>query len=273
VISFTESQTVVDVIERVSSVALIIASLELLTYPQTLSDVGLGSWRVHQLANKWVVDPRFQTTIGWFLIYPRVIGLIALRLACAVVFLCGVAGGDVTRATMAIVIAITSMLLTIRSSYGHDGADQMLFLTFASLGLAHALGSPIAQQLALWFITLQVSLSYFTAGFAKLISPIWRSGAALPGILSTEIYGHEKASAFVARYPILAKIGAWSVILFECAFPLSLLGSPLLTITLLSAGAVFHFGTAVFMRLNTFFWAFIATYPAILYCSGILLGK
>ncbi|MFE3793433.1 hypothetical protein KHQ06_28615 [Nocardia tengchongensis] len=31
--------------------------------------------------------------------------------------------------------------------------------------------------------------------------------------------------------------------------------------------ALLHIGTAILMRLNTFLWAFLATYPAVIYCA------
>jgi len=167
-------------------------------------------------------------------------------------------------------IVMISFLLTVRSTYGRDGADQMLFLTFTTITVAHAFGSAVARDLALWFLAAQACLSYLTAGVAKLASPIWRSGAALPGIFGTDIYGHAWVRNLLARYPVLVKTGSWSMISFECVFPLALVGVPALTVTLIVAGATFHVATAVFMRLNTFLWAFIATYPAVLYCSGVV---
>lgn len=269
-INFVDSQAAIEMVERLSAVGVVIASLESLVRPETMSDTGLCSWRVHQLANKWFINSHFQSTVGWFLEYPRVLSLVAVRLACATALLIGLGGSNITRAILAIVIVLISFLLTVRSTYGRDGADQMLFLTFITLAIAHSFGSPVAQYVALWFLAAQACLSYFTAGFAKLVSPIWRGGAALPGIFGTDIYGHMWVRTALARYPMLAKFGSWSLISLECTFPLALLGLPTLTITLLFAGAIFHLSAAVFMRLNTFLWAFIATYPAVLYCSGAI---
>ena len=40
-----------------------------------------------------------------------------------------------------------------------------------------------------------------------------------------------------------------------------------LTYLLLISGVLFHIGAAVLMHLDTFLWAFIATYPAIIFCA------
>ena len=268
-IHFPDSQIALSLVERLSSIGIVVASAESLSCPDSMRDSGLCSWRVHRLANKWFISPGFQGTVGWLLDYPRVFWLISLRLLCGCVLLAGLSPGDATRGAMDALIVLTSFLITVRSTYGRDGADQMLFLTFIALGVAHTFGNPAARHLALWFLAAQACLSYFTAGTAKLVSPIWRGGAALPGIFGTDIYGHLWLRTVLARYTALAKIGCWSTILLETAFPLALLGSRPLTATLVCTGVAFHVGAAVFMRLNTFLWAFIATYPAVLYCSRI----
>jgi hypothetical protein len=119
----------------------------------------------------------------------------------------------------------------------------------------------------LWFLAAEVALAYFTAGTAKIISRTWRSGDALPGIFATTVYGDEWVGRLLAGKQRLGLVLGWSVITLECTFPLALLGIMPLTYVLLSLGAGFHVGAAVFMRLNTFLWAFLATYPAVLYCA------
>ena len=39
------------------------------------------------------------------------------------------------------------------------------------------------------------------------------------------------------------------------------------SLALLIGGASFHIGAAILMRLNTFLWAFVATYHAIIFCA------
>jgi hypothetical protein len=43
------------------------------------------------------------------------------------------------------------------------------------------------------------------------------------------------------------------------------LGNAEITYTILALGFVFHAASAATMGLNTFFWAFVATYPAVAY--------
>src|SRR5258706_15805886 len=71
----------------------------------------------------------------------------------------GMIGSSVSHAALSLAIVVTSMLLTIRSPFGHDGADQMGTLTFSALALGYAVGGA-AIGLALWFVALQAILSY-----------------------------------------------------------------------------------------------------------------
>lgn len=161
------------------------------------------------------------------------------------------------------------LLLGMRSRFGGDGADQMTVITFTVLALAFAFGQQRAAVLVLWFVTAQTCLAYLTAGVAKLVSAQWRSGTALGEILATGVYGHPWAAAVLARRTRLAAAACWSVIVLECTFPAVLIGVRPLTWALLAGAALFHVGTAILMRLNTFLWAFVATYPAVLYCASV----
>lgn len=248
------------------SVAVIIGSLETLARPRLLADTALTSWVIARTRTPWLSSKFLQGTLGQLLAYPRVFALIVLRLACAVLLIIGVSS---VNALAASVVAATFVLTSMRSHYGTDGADEMSFLIFASLALAFWFGSEQAQVLALWFLALQACLAYFTAGVAKLVSSEWRRGEAIKGILGTEMYGQPWAASVLSRHSGLATVMCWSAIAFECSFPLVLLGVKPLTYALLIGGAVFHIGTAIVMRLNTFLWAFVATYPAIAFCVAV----
>jgi hypothetical protein len=57
------------------------------------------------------------------------------------------------------------------------------------------------------------------------------------------------------------------VVIFECGFPLVLVGCTPVTAILLTIGVIFHVTVSIVMRLNTFLWAFVAVYPAIAVCG------
>ncbi|WP_062995216.1 hypothetical protein [Nocardia mikamii] len=249
----------------IGSVAVMIGSLERLAAPRLLADSALAGWPVSATSVPLLTRKSFQSSVGRLLAYPRVLGLIAACLACAVLLV--VHPSSALNAVAAGVIAATYILLSMRSRFGGDGADQMTIILFVALALAFAVGQQRAEVIVLWFITAQVCLAYFTAGVAKLVSPLWRSGAALPEILATHAYGHRRAAEILARHRTAAAAMCWSVILLECGFPLVLLGMAPVTYLLVITGALLHIGTAILMRLNTFVWAFLATYPAVIYCT------
>ncbi|MEU1204383.1 hypothetical protein [Nocardia sp. NPDC005825] len=249
----------------IGSVAVIIGSLERLAAPRLLSDGALAGWPVSATSARLLTRRSFQRSVGQLLVYPRVLGLIAACLACAVLLV--VHPSSALNAVAASVIAATYILLSLRSRFGGDGADQMTIILFVALALAFTIGQQRAEVIVLWFLTAQVCLAYFTAGVAKLVSPLWRSGAALPEILATHAYGHRRAAKILARHRTTAAAMCWSVILLECGFPLVLVGFEPLTYLLLVTGALLHIGTAILMRLNTFVWAFLATYPAVIYTT------
>jgi hypothetical protein len=60
--------------------------------------------------------------------------------------------------------------------------------------------------------------------------------------------------------------------LFECTFPLALISGGTGFAVFAVIGLLFHVLSAMTMGLNTFVWAFVATYPAILFCSFSLRG-
>jgi hypothetical protein len=85
--------------------------------------------------------------------------------------------------------------------------------------------------------------------------------------MATVIYGNAKLHSILQDRPRLAQLSCWAVIVFECGFPLAvLLGSPYLE-AFFSAGLAFHALTALVMGLNSFFFAFVATYPCVVYLS------
>jgi hypothetical protein len=166
---------------------------------------------------------------------------------------------------------LSGFTLQVRSVYGGDGAQQMNMI----LGAALLLGfnpwiSPIAGIICLTFVAAQACLSYFASGVAKLISPLWRSGDALPRILSTTAYGSAAAYRLSQRSLSLTRMLCKATVLLEVLFPVLLVLPKELFFAFLVWGIMFHLSIAFLMGLNTFFWSFIATYPAIYFVWTLL---
>jgi hypothetical protein len=86
------------------------------------------------------------------------------------------------------------------------------------------------------------------------------------------MYGCAPVGRFLAARPRLCAVLARGAVAFECLFPLALVLPLPMRLGLLAAGLLFHLLNGLFMGLNTFFWSFTATYPAILYCAASLEG-
>jgi hypothetical protein len=119
----------------------------------------------------------------------------------------------------------------------------------------------------LWFISGQVCLAYFGAGWSKLRAAAWTMGVALTRILDGSALRSPALAAALARRPGLGRLLCRATIALELLLPLGpLLPRPALLI-LLGAGGVFHVSIAVLLGLGSFMWAFLATYPALLFTN------
>ncbi|MGK5530474.1 hypothetical protein [Streptomyces sp. URMC 129] len=165
-------------------------------------------------------------------------------------------------------LALTSMATYPRHSYGTDGSDQVSFVV-QTAALTARLGQrdPRIVDAALWYVALQSTMSYAVSGWVKLLSPVWRSGEALPGIVRTETYGDEGFYRLVSRHPGASRAVAHAVLALECGFPALFLARGRFAPAVLAATGSFHLVNARVMGLGRFLTAFVATYPAVLYAA------
>ena len=84
--------------------------------------------------------------------------------------------------------------------------------------------------------------------------------------LDTGVYGPLPQKSLL-RHPALARTGSWTFTLWEGCFPLALLDVRLAWL-FCAVAALFHFLVFLYFGLNRFFWAWLTTFPAVLYCAG-----
>ncbi len=192
--------------------------------------------------------------------------LIVLRLALAIILMWG--GLGLAGAVLLFAIALV-LLLRWRGAF-NGGSDFMTLVGLTGLLIAHTVGAfagmDFGWRAGLWYVTLQSLTSYFMSGWVKLLHPSWRSGRALPQFLDTGIHGPLSPGS-VYRKPWLARAISWSFTVWEGLFPLAVLDVRLAAV-LCAVASVFHFLVFRFFGLNRFFWAWLMTYPAILWCAG-----
>lgn len=263
--AFSDAHTAVIVVAKMVALGMLICSLEYLRRPNSLDDAGLMSWPITRLRHQRLATGLVGASLDVAVRYPSVLVVLAVRAALAVAVLV-LPGPFAVSPVLIVPLALTTLLILLHSSYGLDGADQMLWILVAGLALVTWSSADYAPRLYLWFVALQGCLSYFVAGVAKLSARGWRDGSFLVAIAQTSMYGRQRISAFLAAQRHTATAISWLIILWESAFPTVLVAPHPIAAVLLCVGVAFHFVNAFVMGLNTFFVAFVATYPAIAFC-------
>jgi hypothetical protein len=254
----------IDLVTRLVSMYVMVTSLEFLVQRRVLQDSGLLGWPVCQVRHPAFVRSWFASPLDLFFRYRVTMTIIGVRLGCAAVLFA--APAIPARQILLPFVAVTALLLGGRSPFGMDGADQMGSLTLAALALQALVPTPLVSAAVLWFLTLQLVMSYVVAGTAKLLGPMWRDGSAIWGIASTRMYGVPRMGLWLKGHERISMIFAWGVIAGEAGFGAAFFLPRPFALPFVIGGSMFHFLAAALMGLNTFFWSFMATYPALLYC-------
>lgn len=161
---------------------------------------------------------------------------------------------------------VATLLVALRwRGTWNGGSDFMTLIVLGALAVALAGGATAARG-ALWYVALQAATSYFIAGVVKLRQPMWRDGRALAGFLRTGVHGDTPWVARLAARGALVRAASWATMLAEVAFPLALV-APTPCAALLALGALFHLGNVYALGLDRFFWAWLATYPAVAWAA------
>ena len=249
---------------------LLIASLEQLFGWRRYLPAGTYSWRILG-SRAWLHrHPRAARVVAALLDWPGIVVLCAVQAIALAVILATPNDALVSRIAVCFVAAFL-LTLHFRNGFGDDGADQMSAVIALPL-VFHAL-VPASRTIAfagLLFVGAQACLSYLASGISKAVSPIWRSGRAIFGIMNTRSYGSARMAALLRDRPHLNRALAWSVFGIEALFPLVLFAPQPIALALLAWGVSFHLFCAGAMGLNSFVWAFTATYPALLHLRGLL---
>jgi hypothetical protein len=255
---------VVDLILTIASIAVIIDALEIIVERRQYSSSGIYNFEVLRTSKRWMLNRWMAPIFNMLFKYPNYIFLVSIQLAVATLVISHL----FTNLSLffVILILLVHLLSHFRNYYGIDGSDQLQIIIFASLVVFYAASSdPIIQKFSVFFLCFQSLLSYFMSGLAKLVSPVWREGAAIVGIINTESFGNKRLAQILINSPMLSKLICWWVIIFECVFPILIFTGIQTAYFFIMFGIIFHLSTAIFMRFNSFFWSFIGTYPALLF--------
>lgn len=216
-----------------------------------------GRWDRPRQASRWLRRALLDTP-GFLL----VLAVQAVAIGAMVVL---AAVGELDPAVQALLLA-TMLLVNYRNWSVIEGSAQVLTVVAAGL-LAFSLRptSPLVADAGLWFIALHTCLAYCASGIFKVRERCWRSGEAIRKLVNTRDYGRPEVAALLHRRPGLAMGLSWCVMVAQILFPSALLLGQFGLIFLVW-GLLFHAVNVYIMGLYRFFWAFLATYPAVWYC-------
>ncbi len=151
----------------------------------------------------------------------------------------------------------------------NGGADKMVLLILTCLCVANL--APPVGELALGYLGLQLVLSYFVSGWVKLKSGAWRSGEALSDVFAHSAYPVSDSLRGWSERLAVMRLASRGVIVFEVLFPLTL-SHPVALAVGLSMALVFHLANAILFGLNRFVWAWLASYPALIWLQARLVA-
>ncbi len=164
-------------------------------------------------------------------------------------------------------LLVLTFLICLMIPLTKGGDAQLTLITYSAIALTLFSDTAVVAAYCLYFLTLQLCIAYFAAGFHKLRSPSWRDGYAMPALLSPRLFGFPAFGAWLVRHRLLAWSLAWATIAWEVSFPVVLVAPREICLGYFACGVLFHLGTTFAMGLNKFIWAFFALYPAAIYCT------
>lgn len=254
-------------VEVLCGISLIIQTLEFLRLREPLSLRGVWTFEIGRddLAHaSGIVQGLFR-----FLAKDNVwLAHLLLRLAASLALI--VYGSSLPLIAF-LFLGTVAILIRWRGAF-NGGSDFMTIVVLSGLLIAALFGAfgdaPFGWRAGLIYIAIHSASSYFISGGVKLANADWRSGKALPLFLDGGVYGPLAPTSLYWRKPV-AILCSWSFILWECLAPLVFLDVAVAVVFCLVAG-VFHQLVFWHFGLNRFFFAWIATFPAIIYLAGQL---
>lgn len=258
--------TTVDSIQMLACIAVMINAAEIIAERQQYGSNGIYHYAVIKTSYTWMIKGRLAPVLDRLFCAPCYITFVALQLVMAILIISHLFPS--LSWLFVVVILLIQLLSHLRNHSSLDGSDQMQVILFASLVIFYLSPAPLVKQCCVFFISFQSLLSYFTAGFAKVRSATWREGTALRDIMNTTSFGSKALTLILVQHSHLSKALCWAVIVFECAFPLLVFAGIRPCLLFIAIGILFHLSAAIFMGLNSFFWSFVATYPALLFFAS-----
>lgn len=252
-----------------AAVGLVLTSLQLQFSRVATSDVGLMPWPIIRLRFR---RSRFRL-VRWMgsLPFPESIlyRVLLLHSTTALWLLYTSLANHSLIAPLGCLVFL-NITIAVRLPYGANQADSLLRIIVVAALLGESLPSSHGQEAALMFICGQSLLAYFSSGVWKLRHTGWYDGSYVRELFATRMFGTSYLAEILKRSPGISTSIGIGVVICEVCCPLIVVLPENAMIVALLLGVTFHFIAAIIMGLNTFLWAFLATYPAIVFCHALV---
>jgi len=126
---------------------------------------------------------------------------------------------------LALVILGLFILKRFQGPY-NGGSDRMSLLILCCLSLVLFMPTTQWKEYVFGYLALQLVLSYFIAGWVKIINPEWRNGRALQDVFRFSAYPVSEALRKWADWPRLLCLMSWGLCCLSCFFRLHCLPKP-----------------------------------------------
>ena len=254
-------------VEVLCGISLIIQTIEFLRLREPLSTHGVWTYAIGR--DDLAHASKFTQRLFAFLSRDKLwLAHLILRLLASVVLLAY--GGSLPLVAF-LLLGTVVILIRWRGAF-NGGSDFMTIVVLSGLLIAQLFSwfgdEELGWRASLIYIAIHSASSYFISGGVKLLNEDWRSGKALPLFLDGGVYGPLAPTSLYWRQPV-AIICSWSFILWECLAPLAFLDAAI-ALFYCSVAGVFHILVFWYFGLNRFVFAWISTYPAIIYLAGQL---
>jgi hypothetical protein len=173
-----------------------------------------------------------------------------------------------TNGLIAVLLLVLSYFIALKfRGPFNGGSDYMTMQLLITLCFYNNINDSYWHRVVIWYLTIQVVLSYFLAGWVKLKQKEWRSGRILSLLLIHSNYRVPTSLKKIFLNPFFCFLASWVILIFENLFPLVLFWPSAINYFII-CGLVFHLVVFIFFGLNRFFWAWSATYPLLFFCAN-----
>ena len=260
----------VGITTRLAGLSVAVSAAEWLAARRSFADEAILGWPVLRSQSRLRGDGPVARALGAAFSARGFAVMQTVRLLAGLALL-GFATHDLLRPAALFLAFIAACLTNLRQfGVGVIGGDRMRLLVLGALTLRElAPDSGPAARAVLWFIAGQCALAYAVSGALKWCqTPEWRNGSAVGLLLRQEFMGDARVADWLTARPAVNRAMTWSVLALEAAFPLALLGGPWLAAGFVAGALLMHLGIGQFMGLAPFLWAFLASYPAVIFTSA-----